>query len=193
MAFSIGRVVFYPGFVALLSASAYFGSLRLLAVLLLAAAVHELGHVTAAWCLGHRLDRLTLTALGAELTLEDGGTDSFFQDLVLSLSGPGANLLLGAVLAVWSQTPLLLGANLLLACFNLLPVVPLDGGYALFALLSWLMPLEWADRLTALISRVFSLSVALLGMALLLQPGGRPWLLLVGLWLTTASFRPQDR
>ena len=72
MKWTVGRVVLYPGFVALLSASAYFGSLRLLAALLTAAAAHELGHVAAVWCTGRKLNRLTLTALGAELTLEGG-------------------------------------------------------------------------------------------------------------------------
>ena len=189
---TIGRLVLYPGFVALLSASAYFGSLRLLAALLTAAAAHELGHMAAVWCTGRQLDRLTLTALGAELTLEgESACGSFFQDFALSLSGPAANLLLAAVLAISGRFPLLLGANLLLGCFNLLPVSPLDGGCALFAFLSWLTNLEWADQLTSLISKGFSLATVLCGAFFLFQPGGKPWLLLVGLWLATASFRPE--
>lgn len=193
MKWTVGRVVLYPGFVALLSASAYFGSLRLLAALLTAAAAHELGHVAAVWCTGRKLNRLTLTALGAELTLEGESTSvSFLQELILSLSGPAANLLLAAALAVSGRFPLLLGANLLLGCFNLLPVSPLDGGCALFALLSWLTSLEWADRLISLISKGFSLAVVLWGAFFLLQPGGKPWLLLVGLWLAAASFRPEQ-
>ena len=193
MKWAVGRVVLYPGFVALLSASAYFGSLRLLAALLTAAAAHELGHVAAVWCTGRKLNRLTLTALGAELTLEGESTSvSFLQELILSLSGPAANLLLAAALAVSGRFPLLLGTNLLLGCFNLLPVSPLDGGCALFALLSWLTSLEWADRLTSLISKGFSLAVVLWGAFFLLQPGGKPWLLLVGLGLAAASFRPEQ-
>lgn len=186
---SIGRIELYPSFIVLLSASAYFGSLGLLAALLLAAAVHEFGHIAAAWCTGRHLDRLTLTALGAELTLEgENISASFFQDLLLSLSGPAANLLLAAVLTAAYQSPLLIGANLLLGCFNLLPVTPLDGGCALFALLSWLISLEWADHLTSFISKCFSLLVILCGVLFLFSPGGKPWLLLVGLWLASASF-----
>ena len=189
MKYSIGRVDLYPSFIALLSASAYFGSLELLAALLLAAAFHEFGHIAAAWCTGRHLDRLTLTALGAELTLEEEYVSgSFFQDLILSLSGPAANLLLAAVLTASHQSPLLIGANLLLGFFNLLPVAPLDGGCALFSLLSWLTSLEWADRLTSCISKGFSLGIILWGIALLLLPGGKPWLLLMGFWLASASF-----
>lgn len=186
---SIGRIDFYPSFIALLSASAYFGSLGLLTALLVAAAVHEFGHIAAAWCTGRQLDRLTLTALGAELTLKgECVSASFFQDVILSLSGPAANLLLAAALTAVHQSPLLLGANLLLGIFNLLPVSPLDGGCALFALLSWLTSLEWADRLTSFVSKSFSLMVILCGALFLFLPGGKPWLLLVGLWLASASF-----
>ena len=189
MKYSIGRVDLYPSFIVLLSASAYFGSLVLLAALLLAAAVHEFGHMISAWCTGRHLGRLTLTALGAELTLEgESISASFFQDLLLSLSGPAANLLLAAVLSATHQSPLLIGANLLLGCFNLLPVTPLDGGCALFSLLSWLTNLEWADRLTSCVSKGFSLGVILWGIVLLLLPGGKPWLLVMGFWLASASF-----
>lgn len=190
MNWSIGRIQISPGFVALLSASAYFGSMGLLGALLTAATAHELGHVAAAWCTGRRVNRLSLTGLGAELTLKgESISASFVQDLILSLSGPAVNLLLAAVLAAAGRCPLLLGANLLLGCFNLLPVSPLDGGCALFALLAWLTSLEWADRLTDFISKGFSLAVILCGVLLLFQPGGKPWLLLVGLWLAATSFR----
>ena len=97
MTWSAGRIVLYPGFILLLSASAYFGSLRLLAVLLGSGLVHELGHIAAVRITGRRLARLRLSALGAELTLEGEPCTSFLQDLLLSLSGPAANLLLAAV------------------------------------------------------------------------------------------------
>lgn len=189
MTWSAGRIVLYPGFILLLSASAYFGSLRLLAVLLGSGLVHELGHIAAVRLTGRRLARLRLSALGAELTLEGEACTSFLQDLLLSLSGPAANLLLAAVLAAVGYFPLFVGANLLLGCFNLLPVCPLDGGCALFALLSCLISMEWAERVSRLFSRAFSLLVVFCGMLLLLLEHGRPWLLLIGVWLSAASFR----
>ena len=134
--------------------------------------------------------RLRLSALGAELTLEGEACTSFLQDLLLSLSGPAANLLLAAVLAAVGHFPLFVGANLLLGCFNLLPVCPLDGGCALFALLSCLTSMEWAERVSRLFSQAFSLLVVFCGMLLLLLEHGRPWLLLIGIWLSAASFRP---
>ena len=126
MKFLSGRLVVTPGFVALLSASVYFGSLRLTGAFLLAAAIHELGHLLALRFMGAAPERLTLSACGAELTVRSGL--SFRRELLLCLAGPAANLLTGMGLSALGRWPLLLGASLLLCAFNLLPLRPLDGG-----------------------------------------------------------------
>ena len=75
---------------------------RLLASVIL----HELGHALAAFILGRRSMVLTLTPLGCSLYVGE-------------LSGPAVSLLLAPVLS--PQT-------LWVLAFNLLPVLPLDGG-----------------------------------------------------------------
>ena len=182
------RVTVRPGFVALLCAGAYFGSVRLLGTFLAAALCHELGHLLAARLMGRRVDRLTLSALGAELHIS--GVTAFWQDAVLTLSGPAVNLVLAAVCAAWSVLPVFTGANLLLGAFNLLPIRPLDGGNAAYALLSLAVPAERTERVTVAVSRLFALSVVLLGAWVLAQDRTRPCLLLVGLWLAWGVFFP---
>ena len=81
-----------PGFVTVVCFSAYFGSAALLAVFLFAACIHELGHVAAAKAMGLHIRKLTLSAQGAELTLQERNT-TFTQDLLLALSGPAVNLM----------------------------------------------------------------------------------------------------
>lgn len=182
------RIKVTLGFVALLSASAYFGSARLLTAMLTGAAVHELGHLAAMRLLGCRLERLTLSACGAELSVENRSGVSFRRELILCLSGPATNLLLVLVLTLLNRAPLLLGANLLLGAFNLLPLRPLDGGNALFAAMSLLLPPLWAERLTLWLSRGLALLLLAAGICLFRAPEGRPWLLLMGLWLTCTAF-----
>ena len=55
------------------------------------------------------------------------------------LAGPAANLLAALVLTALGgeRWPAAVGANLVLCAFNLLPVRPLDGGRALYLLVSW--------------------------------------------------------
>lgn len=181
-----------PGFVTILAATAYFGSARLFAAMVIGAVVHELGHLLAMRLLGCRVERLTLSACGAELKVRNGANLSFQRELLLCLSGPAANLAAILLLRILNAAPLLLGANLLLCAFNLLPVRPLDGGNALYAVLSLLLPAQWAERVTAALSRGLALLLLAIGAYLMLQPMGRPWLLLMGLWLTCTAFRRED-
>ena len=181
------RLVVRPGFVALLCGCAYFGSVGLLAVFLLSAALHELGHAAAVRTLGLHLRRLTLSAAGAELELREQET-SFRQDFILTLSGPLTNLAAAAICAVLRRFPLFLGANLLLGCFNLLPVLPLDGGNALFALLSWLTDVDRAFQVLRIVSLGTAFVLTAVGLVILTVPGGKPWLALLGIWLLWAAF-----
>lgn len=182
------RLIIRPGFVALLCGCAYFGSAGLLTVYLLSAALHELGHAAAARALGLHLKRLTLSAAGAELELREQET-SFRQDFLLCLSGPVANLAAAAICAVLRRFPLFLGANLLLGCFNLLPVLPLDGGNALFALLSWATDVDRAFQVLCIVSLGAVFVLTAFGLAILTVPDGKPWLALLGIWLLWAAFR----
>lgn len=182
------HVTIRPGFVALLCGCAYFGSGTLLLVFLAAAALHEAAHLIAAKAMGLEVDRLVLSLLGAEIHLSEGCGASFLQDVALCLSGPLANLAAGAACALSGRFPLFLGANLLLGCFNLLPVLPLDGGGALFALASQLTDWDRAERIVGWLSRGFSLAVVLCGLAVLRMENGKPCLLALGLWLLGAAF-----
>lgn len=181
-------LVIRPGFVALLCGGVYFGSAGLLAVFLFSAGLHELGHVAAAWIMGLRFKRLTLSAAGAELELRDQET-SFLQDFLLCLAGPSVNLAAAGICALTHRFPILLGANLLLGCFNLLPVLPLDGGNALFALLSWLTDSDRAFKILRIVSLTVALGLTAFGLGILTVPGGKPWLALLGIWMLWAAFR----
>ena len=119
--------------------AAAFAVLSLLCVLL-----HELGHVVAALGLGLRVRRVYLFLLGgvSEIAPEPATAR---QELVVSAAGP---LVSGAVAGLaWLaalttsahsgadvELQLLVWSNLVIAVFNALPGLPLDGGRVLRAL-----------------------------------------------------------
>lgn len=103
-----------------------------------AAALHELGHWIALRLLGARAAALRLSVLGAAMEV-DSGRLSYGGELAAVLAGPAANLLAALALTALGEGrwPAAVGANLVLCAFNLLPVRPLDGGRALYLLVSW--------------------------------------------------------
>ena len=103
-----------------------------------AAAFHELGHWIALRILGAKAAALRLSVLGAAMEV-DSGRLSYGGELAAVLAGPAANLLAALVLTALGgeRWPAAVGANLVLCAFNLLPVRPLDGGRALYLLVSW--------------------------------------------------------
>ena len=95
---------------------------RFLAGVLLAAAVHELGHLTVIWLTGGRVRCIWLHGGGARIEtdpMEPG------QAILCALAGPGAGAL---TVFAWRWFPELAVAGLVQTIFNLIPIYPLDGG-----------------------------------------------------------------
>lgn len=121
---------------------------------LLAAGVHELGHLCAARLLRIPVRKLRLHLLGAGLSL-GGAPLSYGAEFLLCAAGPLSSLLLSALLSpLWGYAVCrqLSCASLLLGLFNLLPVRAFDGGRMLSAALSVVCTPEVTDRILSVIS-----------------------------------------
>ncbi len=108
-------------------------------ILMLSAAVHELGHIVAIHFCGYRIRRFDILPMGALLVCPEG--IPYNKEVIIALGGPFASLLCGVVslaLAFTFRSVDLLFAsviNIVLAVFNLMPFKKLDGGKALFCYL----------------------------------------------------------
>ena len=167
-----------PGFCLLAAWFAAANGWRLLATVLGASAVHELGHCLALRLLGARITGLRVGLLGAVLET-DSGRLSYGGELLAVLAGPAANLLSAVLLAALGGTrwAVPVGAHLVLCAFNLLPVWPLDGGRALYLLAAWSAgpaAAEWAVRW---IGAAAALSLAACIFYVMWRTGGSLWLL----------------
>lgn len=180
----IGRLSCSAGCLFALALLLYRGCGPVLGLSLLSAALHELGHLAACAWLRIPVEELRLTLVGA--VLEVGGRcQSGLEEFLTALAGPFANLLTAAVALrlplPMEQRYLLIGVSVMLAVFNLLPVIPLDGSRALHGILSTLLPLAYADWWSRRISELIGMGLFVPGV--LLAARGNISLLVLTIWL----------
>ena len=168
------------GFLLLAAWLNYLDGQGVVPLALLACALHELGHLLALRLLGAGVRRVTVTAVGAEMEVDR--PLSYVGEILAALAGPLVSLALALVLCRLPGDALFAGPNLVLCCFNLLPIGRLDGGRVLRCTLSWLLGPQAAWRLCRWSDRLFSGAAAALGL-FLLGAGAGPTLLLTALWL----------
>lgn len=161
-----------------------FNDAPTLLVLFSCVLTHEAGHFFTALCQRRTLCGLHLRAGGIELQLEEGNF-SYGADALLHLSGPLANLAaaVGCILLIRQSADSLrffaFYFHLCLFFFHLLPLSGLDGGRALFCLLSFFRDPFWAQKRLFFIERLCA-AVAVSVLLLLLFYSGFHVSLFVG-------------
>lgn len=150
--------------------------------------LHELGHSLVAQAFGIPVKHITLYPIGGVAQLGKR-PKSPGQEFLIALAGPAVNVVLALVLgavgvslfgaeALWNaiaharvEQPtevtlfaMLVSSNAVLAIFNLLPALPMDGGRVLRAVLSWFFGAERATTVSATIARVLAAGLFVLGL-----------------------------
>lgn len=134
----------HPLFVIMMALSAVTGYFLELVTLFGIVIIHETGHVVAAKWYGWKVTEVQLFPFGGVATVEEPDSAASRQEMVVALAGPLQNafmigiavLMLNAGLWEKAWADYFIRANLIIGVFNLMPVLPLDGGRIVQALLS---------------------------------------------------------
>lgn len=167
---------FHPLFVFMMGLSVVMGYYIELLTLFGIVVIHELGHVVAAQHYGWKVAEIQLLPFGGVAVIDEQGSVTAVEEIVVALAGPLQNALMIALALVMKSTALwsdgwvdyFVQANMWIALFNLLPILPLDGGKVLQALLSYRISYYHTLKLTIWMSIV--MSGALLSMSIYNYP-----------------------
>lgn len=182
----------------LVIAAAIVSPIQVVVSVLLAAALHECGHLAALRMFHVPVEGLRLTALGAVLYAKGAQRLSYGRELLVTLAGPAANLLcalLAALLARGTQQGtfyVFAGANVVLCAYNLLPIPPLDGGRALYLVTAFVFGPMVGDAAAAVVGTACALSLLVLGIYLSVVSGSGMFFLLAAFSLLLGTL-PQLR
>ncbi|KKO51312.1 M50 family metallopeptidase [Paenibacillus sp. DMB20] len=188
----------HPLFVIVMLASVITGRFLELLTLFGIVFIHELGHAGAALAMGFKVRSIQMLPFGGVAVIEDvEGRLNAVREIVIALAGPLQNaIMIGAALTCQSaglgDGPFLsyiIQGNLIIALFNLLPILPLDGGKVLQALVSLFVPYHATLLWTARAGLACSLLLLGYGLWPLLSGEGlRLNLLMIGLFLAYSNF-----
>jgi Zn-dependent protease len=183
------KLALHVSFLALLAYVAWEGwldaglegaawSVAILGTFFTCVVLHELGHSFTAMHFGIGVRRILLMPIGGMAEFESIPREPR-RELLITVAGPAVNFVIAGILWLvvgapsrWSLsnyetdalgfTHLLLHWNLLMGCFNLIPVFPMDGGRILRALLATRLPYPRATFWAATVGKILAVSGALI-------------------------------
>ncbi len=153
------------------------------ALCLLASLIHELGHITVMLCLRDRPACVTLGVFGMRMERRSMQRLGYGALCAVSLAGPLANAACALVLS--GEAALVHGV---MAVTHILPVVSLDGGEALYALLCTRLSEQQADTVLQICSATVLLPLTVLGVCVLFNGGYNFTLLILCFYLILRMF-----
>lgn len=131
--------------------------LRWLVAAVVSVAIHELFHIGAIRCFGHRIRSIQIGIDGARIQTPPM---PLWQELLCALAGPMGGIAL-LLFARWF--PIVALCSGFHTLYNLLPVYPQDGGRALRCGVQLLLPERWANLCCVFVENLCFVGVGVLG------------------------------
>lgn len=178
----IVRIKLNVFFILFLFASCLVGWLQQSIIMFSSVMFHEFGHVLTAKMLKIKVYEVELMPYGGISRMEElsklGGT----AEAAVSAAGPAASFILSLVFSFFREYSLLLDSayryNLIICLFNLLPVIPLDGGKITRNLLCFFLGYRQATKILSSAGKIAAF--LLLGSNIhMLMVGGRSGALII--------------
>lgn len=135
--------------------------------------IHELAHLLVGISIGGIPKKMTISIFGVSMEFYSYGKNKAISKLIFFSSGPLINLILGTLCYKFMEDTniklLIVGTNFAIGVFNLLPILPLDGGKILKEILQIIFGLEKSNKITFFISKAFLILASLIYSILIIK------------------------
>ena len=144
-------------FILFLFASYFAGWLQQSLILFASVLLHELGHVFAAKKMGIQVYEVELLPYGGVARMEELSKFGGAAEGIVSVAGPAVSLAIAGAFYLFRDFSGVMEAvysyNLIICFFNLIPIIPLDGGKLARNIMIFFMGYKQATRILVLAGR----------------------------------------
>ena len=176
MKFNISTItcfISYPA-VALFSLALLCDTKHTFILCMISSVLHESGHIFTMKRFKAKVSSVCIN-VGDIRIVADCSKLGLYEDIAVSLSGVAVNFLLSALSLIFYQVfksdifMNILGVNLCIGLFNLLPIRYLDGGQVFENLLSVFLTQKNTDRILNIVSVIFLIPILVVGFIFVLR------------------------
>ncbi len=167
-------------------------------VTILSSLLHEIGHLSVMCALGNKPNGVRLEITGMNIQRAQSIKISTKNELLIAIGGPLVNgliFLLFCIAYCLKNSEFLItvaGVNLILMAFNLLPVKGLDGGMALYFLLSERLSAGECGKILKLTSMLFIAIIFSWGIYVFASSGYNFSVIIIAIFLTLSTFNANE-
>ncbi len=155
---------------------------------------HEFGHLLTMSAVGNKPQAVRLEITGMNIKRTQSIKISTKNELLIALGGPFANAVIFTIccfIICFYQSEILMTIaciNLILMTFNLLPVKKLDGGMALYFLLSRRFDAEFCSKILKITSTIFITLLYFWGIYVFVSSRYNFSVIIIAIFLTLSMF-----
>ena len=186
------KIKFNPLFLIIALIFCFTGMFSEMLLVFFLVLIHEITHAVMAVFLGYDILGIEIFPFGG-VAEYSGFLEMKPQDeLKVALAGPAINLLL-ALLFWWTGWEQFLFYNFLLALFNLIPILPLDGGRVLRALLVKYQGFKKGTKLAVKIAQFGAVIGFIIGLQAVIKNQVNVLVLLLAFFVYGAAFKEKKQ
>lgn len=131
-----------------------FNNLNMYIIFLFFVIIHEMCHLIVGLIIGGKANKMYITPFGVSLEMYLYGKTKHLNKIIFYLSGPIINIILGFIFFYLKFDFKLVYTNFAIGLFNLLPILPLDGGKVLKEILTIVFDSQMSNDIIIIFSKV---------------------------------------